>query len=256
MSHLFATAGAKLFIGPPKAFLDVDFTEADFTAGSPAYLEIGGLTNLGTLGDTSELLTSNQISVSRTRKFKGSKNGGSMQVVADLDYADGGQLALIAASMDDATYSFKLVFNDAPAGGTPSVRYFTSLVMSAAEQLNEANNVMALNSTLEIDSNIVRVSAAGSGSAPDNTVLPTITGTPETGELLTAATGTWTGSPTPGYSYQWMRDGETISGATASTYTIVEDDEGSKLRALVTATNVNGAASALSAETATVTAGS
>lgn len=160
MSNLFATAGAKLYIGPAKAFDGTDFVESDFTTGDPVYVEIAGLTNLGTLGDTAELITSNQIGISRTRKLKGAKNAGSMQIVADLDYADAGQLALIAASQDDGTYSFKLVFDDAPSGGTPSMRYFTGLVMSAGEQLNEANNVMSLMSTLEIDSNIVRVSAA------------------------------------------------------------------------------------------------
>lgn len=256
MSHLFATAGAKLFIGPAKSFAGTDFVESDFTTGSPTYTEIQGTTNLGTLGDNAELITSNQIAVARTRKLKGVRNAGSMQVVCDLDYADPGQLAAIAAEKTDATYAFKLQFDDAPAGGTPSIRYFTALVMSASEQLDEANNAMKLNLTLEIDSNIVRVAAAGSGSAPDNTVAPAITGTAETGQTLTASSGTWTGSPTPTYSYQWMRDGETIPGATDSTYQVVEDDEGAKLRVLVTATNLNGTASALSAETSTVTDGS
>jgi len=39
-------------------------------------------------------------------------------------------------------------------------RYFVALVMSAVEQFDEANNTMKLNTTLEIDSNIVRVAAA------------------------------------------------------------------------------------------------
>src|SRR5690606_29518537 len=127
---------------------------------------------------------------------------GSMAVVADLDYADPGQIALIAAEKSAHSFAFKLVFNDAPVGGTPSERYFVALVMSAAEQYNEANSVMALNATLEIDSNIVRVAAAASGSAPDNTVLPAITGTATEGQTLTASQGTWTGTPTPAYTYQ------------------------------------------------------
>lgn len=253
MAKTFATAGSRLYIGGPKAFTGTPFIASDFNAED--WLEITGTTNLGTAGDTSQLITSDQVALARTRKLKGTRNAGSMTVVADLDYGDPGQLAVVAAEAAKETYAFKLVFNDAPVGGTPSVRYFVALVMTAAEAWNEANSVMSLNATLEIDSNIVRVSAAGVGSAPDNTVLPAITGTAETDELLTASTGTWTGSPTPSYSYQWLRDGETIPGATASTYTIVVADEGHKIRVLVTATNVNGVASALSAETATVTDG-
>ncbi|MBN9333623.1 MAG: hypothetical protein J0I64_09170, partial [Devosia sp.] len=84
-------------------------------------------------------------------------------VVMDLDYSDAGQLALIAAEKTKDTYAFRVTFNDAPAGGTPSIRYFVALVMSASEQWDEANSVMKLNATLEIDSNIVRVAAAAGG---------------------------------------------------------------------------------------------
>jgi hypothetical protein len=159
MSHLFATAGSKLYIGAdPKDFGNVDLVESDFNA--VVWTEVKGLTNLGSAGDTSELISSNQIGIARTRKMKGTRNAGAMQVVADLDYADAGQLALIAAEKSQHTYPFKVVFNDAPPAGTPSQRYFVALVMSAGEQWNEANSAMALNSTLEIDSNIVRVPAA------------------------------------------------------------------------------------------------
>ncbi|MCR5856572.1 hypothetical protein [Mesorhizobium sp. J428] len=160
MSKLFATAGAKLHIGAIKTFAGTDFVATDFTTGSPTWTEIGGTTNLGSVGDVSELITSNQIGAARTRKAKGTRNGGSMQVVCDLDYADAGQLAVVAAEKTHDSYAFRLTFNDAPAGGTPSIRYFTAFVMSAAEQFDEANSVMKLNSTLEVDSNIVRVAAA------------------------------------------------------------------------------------------------
>jgi hypothetical protein len=158
MSHLFATAGSKLFIGAALAFNGTDLTAASFT--SQTWIEIKGTTNLGSAGDTSELITSNQIGEARTRKLKGTRNAGSMQVVADLDYADPGQIALIAAEKAKESYAFKVEFNDAPVGGTPSERLFVALVMSTAEQFNEANSVMQMNATLEIDSNIVRVAAA------------------------------------------------------------------------------------------------
>ena len=158
MSLLFATAGTKLYIGGAKAFSGADLTASDFEGES--WEEIGGVTNLGSAGDTSELITSNQIGIARTRKRKGTRNAGAMEVVMDLDYSDAGQLDLIAAEATKNSYAFRLVFNDAPSGGTPSERLFVAYVMSVSEQYDEANSIMKLNSTLEIDSNIVRVPAA------------------------------------------------------------------------------------------------
>lgn len=159
MSNLFATAGSKLYIGSaPLAFSGTDLQASDFSA--VVWTKIGGVTNLGSAGDTSELVSSNHIDTRRTRKAKGTRNAGSMQVVADIDYADAGQLAVIAAEKTDDTYPFKIEFSDAPSGGTPSLRYFAALVMSQAEAMNEANSTLQLNATLEIDSNVVRVAAA------------------------------------------------------------------------------------------------
>ncbi len=163
MSHLFSTAGSKIYIGAAKASTGDDMVATDFTTGSPVWTEIKGTTDLGTIGDTAELITSNQIGVARTRKLKGTRNAGSVQLVADFDSADPGQLALYAAERTKHTYAFKMVLADGPAGGTPSERYFVALVMSAAEAYSEANSVMKLNATLEVDSNIVRVDAEEAG---------------------------------------------------------------------------------------------
>lgn len=158
MSLLFATAGTKIYIGGAKAFSDTDFTVSDFSGET--WTEIGGTTDLGAVGDASELITSNHIGSARARKLKGVRNSGAMEVVSDLDYADAGQLALVAAEKTKDSYSFKVVLNDAPAGGTPSERYFVALVMNAGEQYDQANSVTKLNTTLEVNSNVVRVAAA------------------------------------------------------------------------------------------------
>jgi len=42
-------------------------------------------------------------------------------------------------------------------------------------------------------------------TAPVNTVAPAITGAANVGATLTSTSGTWTGSPTPTYAYQWQR---------------------------------------------------
>jgi len=61
----------------------------------------------------------------------------------------------------------------------------------------------------------------------------TITGTKSVGKILTAAVSGC--SPTPTYTYKWMRSGVAISGATKKTYTLTPSDRGKKITVMVTA---------------------
>ena len=78
------------------------------------------------------------------------------------------------------------------------------------------------------------------GTGPSLTGSITLTGTPEVGETLTCPTGTWSGTGTITYAYQWKRDGSPIGGATASTYTLVAGDDETGVSCEVTATDDNG----------------
>lgn len=96
-------------------------------------------------------------------------------------------------------------------------------------------------------------------TAPTNTTLPVISGSAAQGGTLFASTGTFAGSASS-YSYQWLRcdsDGNTcadIAGATSSSYPVVADDVGRRLRVRVTASGGSGSSSATSDAT-TVIAG-
>jgi len=61
-----------------------------------------------------------------------------------------------------------------------------------------------------------------------STPAPKISGTAKVGKKLTATSGTWAPSPVT-VSYQWLRNGKPISGATKSTYTLVKADAGAKI---------------------------
>ena len=54
------------------------------------------------------------------------------------------------------------------------------------------------------------------------------------GKTLTAITGTWSPSPSS-YSYRWLRNGKSISGATKSKYKLTSKDRGKKISVRVTA---------------------
>ena len=104
---------------------------------------------------------------------------------------------------------------------------------------------------------------AGAGAPPSappqNTGLPTITGSTVVGQMLTATTGTWTNSPTT-YSYAWQTCNSTGScspvGANASTYQPVSSDVGHTIEVTVGASNsVGGPVYATSTATAPVAAG-
>jgi hypothetical protein len=80
-------------------------------------------------------------------------------------------------------------------------------------------------------------------SHPSNTVLPAISGTEQDGATLTITEGTWSGFPTPTYTYQWERCNSTggscveISGATNQEYALIDADVGHEIKAVVTASN-------------------
>ncbi len=99
-------------------------------------------------------------------------------------------------------------------------------------------------------------------SPPVNTQPPTISGTPQSGQTLTANPGSWSGTQPIAYAYQWQRCDSSgtgcnpISGAVSSTYTATDSDVGSTLRVAVTASNVAGQATATSSPTAVVQAAS
>jgi hypothetical protein len=87
-------------------------------------------------------------------------------------------------------------------------------------------------------------------SGPRNTVAPAAIGSAVQGGKLTATAGTWTGSGTIGYTYQWYRCDaagahcSSIHGATAGTYKVVVQDVSRTMALTVTAKDTAGKANA------------
>lgn len=92
-------------------------------------------------------------------------------------------------------------------------------------------------------------------TAPQNTSIPTITGTLREGETLTANPGVWTGTEPIAYTYQWQRCDSNggncagVPGATSRTYAVGAADVSRSVRVIVTARNSGGSRAATSAPT-------
>ena len=89
-----------------------------------------------------------------------------------------------------------------------------------------------------------------------STTPPAVSGSPVRGQTLTSNAGTWLGIGNS-YADQWQRsaDGTTwtnITGATGTSYQVGVADEGSELRLVVTATNLDGSVSAAGPPTGVV----
>jgi hypothetical protein len=150
-----------------------------------------------------------------------------------------------------ASYTYQWVRGSTPISGATASTY--ALVDADGDQ-NIFCVVTASNGsggTTTANSNTVGPIAQ---AEPQNTAVPTISGTTTEGQTLTAANGTWTNSPSS-YAYQWRRNGVDISGATSGTYVLVLADVGTTITVRVTASNASGAGpAATSAATATIAA--
>lgn len=92
---------------------------------------------------------------------------------------------------------------------------------------------------------------------PANTAVPTITGTPQVSDTLSASRGSWSNSPSS-YAYRWQdcnasgASCSNITGASSSTYTVGSSDVGHTIDVVVAATNAGGSAMVASVATSTV----
>jgi hypothetical protein len=113
----------------------------------------------------------------------------------------------------------------------------------------------AIGSTVAVSSPTAAVAPAA--LPPASTVLPSIAGTAQVGQLLTGSQGLWSGAPT-GFVNQWLRCNAggssciNMTGQTGMSYTPLAFDVGATLRFQVTASNAAGSTVAVSSPTVAV----
>lgn len=98
------------------------------------------------------------------------------------------------------------------------------------------------------------LAVVASAAAPQSSAAPTIEGKFQVGETLTTDNGSWSNSPNS-FAYQWQRCNTSgsgcadITGAASRTYKLVAADVDHTVKALVTAANTDGKATAASTHT-------
>jgi hypothetical protein len=130
---------------------------------------------------------------------------------------------------------------------SPSYRPVAADVGHTIQVAVSASDSLGVATAVTFASNIVT-------GGPIDTLAPSLsTSAPVAGTSLSVSNGTWSGYPTPTYSYQW-EDCEssgasctTIAGANSSSYTPTSADVAHTLKAVLSATNATGSASASTA---------
>jgi surface antigen len=128
------------------------------------------------------------------------------------------------------TYAYQWYADGAPIAGAA-----TSILTPTAAEKGKAITVV-VTSTKAGYTTATGTSTATADVAPGtfaNTAPPTISGTPQVGQPLTAAPGTW--SPTATYAYAWIAGGTPIAGATGASYIPVAGDLRKTITVQVTA---------------------
>ena len=146
--------------------------------------------------------------------------------------------------LNNAAFSYQWLADDAEINAAT-----TSTYTLVAADAGKAIKVMV--SFTDDAGNDEELSSAATGAVaaappPPNTLatgLPTITGTAQVGETLTADTtgiSDGDGLNNAAFSYQWLADDAEINGATTSTYTLADEDAGKAIKVRVSFTDDAG----------------
>ena len=142
--------------------------------------------------------------------------------------------------LEDVAFSYQWLSDDAEIGGATGSTY-----TPVADDEGKTITVQ-VSFTDDLGNETTLTSAATEAVAaapqPDSpaTGEPTITGTAQVGQTLsvdTSGIADADGLEDVAFSYQWLSDDAGIGGATGSTYTLVDDDEGRTIKVRVTVTD-------------------
>lgn len=205
------------------------------STGPDVYQTMGQQTEVSVYGVAVDSVdATHEESDGKWREFiPGLKDGGEAN--STLHYIPGGATEAEVFASLGTTEHLRAVH---PSGAHIDYRAF----ITGAEPDTPIDDKMTFALTWKVTGEVVPSAAV----EPSNAVLPSISGTPQVGRVLTAYNGIWDNEPTS-FTYQWQADNVNIDGATAKTYTPIIGQIGGTLSVIVTGTNSAGSASAESA---------
>jgi hypothetical protein len=133
--------------------------------------------------------------------------------------------------------------------------------LRAADEASLVQVTVTASNDLGSDASATSAQTTAVTGPPVQQALPTLTGTTTAGQALNASSGSWSGYPTPSFTYVWQDCPDdsgngctTIDGAASSAYVLAASDEGLRVRVLVMASNdVGSVVSAVSSTSAVIT---
>ncbi len=143
--------------------------------------------------------------------------------------------------LGNAAFAYQWLADDAEINGADAATY----TLADADEGKAITVRVSFTDDAENDEqlNSAATGAVAAAPPPPNTPttgLPTISGTAQVGETLTADTTGITdddGLDNATFSYQWLADDAEINGATGSTYTLADADEGKAITVRVSFTD-------------------
>ena len=145
-----------------------------------------------------------------------------------------------ADGLDSAVFAYQWLSDDAEIGGATGSTY--TLVDDDEGRTIKVRVTVTDDLGNETTLTSAATEAVAAAPQPDSpaTGEPTITGTAQVGQTLsvdTSGIADADGLEDVAFSYQWLSDDAGIGGATGSTYTLVDDDEGRTIKVRVTVTD-------------------
>ena len=165
---------------------------------------------------------------------------------SDIDDEDG---------LTNATYEYQWIAggsNISEAGGS-------SYLLTTSEQGQTIQVKVTFTDDADNQESLTSAETLAVAAKPNTAATgePTISGTPQVDETLTADTSAISdedGLGNVSYQYQWLADDAEIAGATGSTYILADADEGKAIRVRVTFTDDVGNAESLTSAATTAVA--
>ena len=143
-----------------------------------------------------------------------------------------------ADGLDAVTFSYQWLAGDSDISGATGSAY----TLADADEGKTVKVRVSFTDDGGNDETLTSAATEAVEAAPNSpaTGAPTISGTAQVGETLTADTSSIAdadGLDAAAFSYQWLADDTEVAGATGSTYTLVEADEGKTVKVRVSFTD-------------------